>query len=164
MATMLISIALGVLRGLVRTVFALAAWIVALVGAPLLAAPTIEATGWSVPPLFVAVLLFFVLLVVVRMLGALLARALARVGLGIADRTFGAALGVLRALVVITVVALVGRHLGADREPAWQQALSRPLLEELVSWVQPYLPTRLERMRQARVIQRGPSCAEYWAS
>lgn len=163
-ATLLVSSLLGVLRGFVRTVFALAGWIIALLGAPLLTGPLIATTGWSVPPLFVGVLVFFVLLIAVRLLGALIARALAGIGLGSADRTFGAALGVLRALVLITVVALVGRHLGADRDPAWQQAMSRPLLDVLVSWVDPYLPARSERQRQARIIERGPTCAESWAS
>jgi len=147
-ATLLISIALGLLRGLVRTVFALAAWVVALVGAPLATGPLLAATGWSLHPVFVAVLVFFALLVSVRLLGALIARALAKVGLGLADRSLGAVLGVVRALIVVTVVALVARHLGADRDPAWQQALSRPLLDELVSWVTPYLPARSETVKQ----------------
>ncbi|HLS55165.1 MAG TPA: CvpA family protein [Zeimonas sp.] len=147
-ATLLISIALGLLRGLVRTVFALAAWVVALVGAPLATGPLLAATGWSLHPVFVAVLVFFALLVSVRLLGALIARALAKVGLGLADRSLGAVLGVVRALIVVTIVALVARHLGADRDPAWQQALSRPLLDELVSWVTPYLPARSETVKQ----------------
>ena len=88
-AALLISVALGMLRGLVRTVFALAAWIVALIGTPL-----------------------------------------------------------VRALIIVTIVALVARHLGADREAAWQQALSRPLLDELVSWVTPYLPARSETVKK----------------
>ncbi|MCO5105677.1 MAG: CvpA family protein [Burkholderiaceae bacterium] len=148
-ATLLISVALGLLRGLVRTVFALAAWVVALLGAPLVTGPLLAATGWSLHPLFVAVLVFFALLISVRLLGGLLARALAKVGLGAADRSLGAVLGVVRALIIVTIVAVVGRHLGADREPAWQQALSRPLLDELVSWVSPYLPSRSEPVRQA---------------
>jgi len=147
-ATLLISIALGLLRGLVRTVFALGAWVVALVGAPLATGPLLAATGWSLHPVFVAVLVFFVLLISVRLLGGLIARALAKVGLGLADRSLGAVLGVVRALIVVTVVALVARHLGADRDPAWQQALSRPLLDELVSWVTPYLPARSETVKQ----------------
>ena len=147
-ATLFISIALGLLRGLVRTVFALAGWVVALVGAPLVSGPLLAVTGWSLHPLFVGVLVFFALLVSVRLLGALIARALAKVGLGMADRSLGALLGVARALIIVTVVALVGRHLGADREPAWQQALSQPLLDELVSWVMPYLPARSEPARQ----------------
>ncbi len=164
LATLAISVALGALRGLVRTVFALAAWIVALLGAPIATPPLLAFTGWSFPPLFVGVLVFFVLLVAVRLLGSLLARALSRVGLGLADRTFGSALGVLRALVVITVVALVGRQIGADREAAWQQALSRPLLDVLVSWVDPWLPTRARPQQPVRTTERGPTCAESWAS
>ncbi|MCD6674020.1 MAG: CvpA family protein [Burkholderiaceae bacterium] len=163
-ATLAISIALGALRGLVRTVFALAAWIVALLGAPLATSPLIAFTGWSFPPLFVGVLVFFVLLVAVRLLGSLLARALSRVGLGFADRTLGSALGVLRALVVIAIVALVGRQIGADREAAWQQALSRPLLDVLVSWADPWIPTRAVPRQPVRTTERGPTCAESWAS
>ncbi|RPH64850.1 MAG: hypothetical protein EHM83_07565 [Burkholderiales bacterium] len=147
-ATLLISIALGLLRGLVRTVFALAAWVVALLGAPLVTGPLLAATGWALHPLFVAVLVFFALLISVRLTGGLVARALAKVGLGLADRSLGAVLGVVRALIIVTVVALAGRHLGADRETAWQQALSRPLLDELVSWVMPYLPSRTEKVKQ----------------
>lgn len=139
-ATLLISVAFGLWRGLVRTVFALAGWIVALVGAPLGTGPLMAATGMSMPPLIVAAILFLVLLLSVRMLGGLLARALAKAGLGGADRSLGAVLGVVRALIIVTVVALVARHFGADREPAWQRAVARPLIEELVSWVLPYLP------------------------
>jgi len=148
MAALLISVALGMLRGLVRTVFALAAWIVALIGTPLATGPLLALTGWSLHPLFVAVLVFFVLLVAVRLLGGLIARALAKVGLGLADRSLGAVLGVVRALIIVTIVALVARHLGADRDAAWQQALSRPLLDELVSWVTPYLPARSETVKK----------------
>lgn len=147
-ATLLVSVVLGLLRGLVRTVFALAGWAVALVGAPLTAGPLLAATGWSLHPLFVGVLIFFALLISVRLLGGLIARALAKVGLGPADRSLGALLGVARALIIVTVVALAARHFGADREPAWQQALSRPLLDQLVSWVTPYLPARSEPVKQ----------------
>lgn len=141
-AVLLISVVLGVVRGLVRTVFALAGWVVAFVGAPLATGPLLAATGWTLHPLFVLVLLFFLLLLAVRLLGVAIARALARVGLGPVDRTLGAALGVVRALIVVAIAALVGHHLGADREPAWQHALSRPLLDALVGWVEPYLPSR----------------------
>jgi len=147
-ATLLISVAFGVLRGLVRTIFALAAWVIALIGAPMLTGPLLVATGWGLHPVFVAVLLFFALLVAVRMLGGLVARGLAKVGLGMADRSLGAVLGVVRALIIVTVAALVGHHLGADREHAWQQALSRPFLDELVSWVTPYLPARSDKVKQ----------------
>ena len=147
-AALLISTALGLVSGLVRTVFALAGWIVALLGAPLLAPGLIETAGWTMHPLFVTALLFFFLLVAVRLAGVLVARLLSRVGLGGVDRVLGAMLGVARALLVVTIAAVIGRGLGAEQDPAWKQAVSRPLLEQLVMLVDPLLPERARSVRQ----------------
>lgn len=141
-ATVLISVVLGVLRGMVRTVFALAGWVAALIGAPIATAPLLAATGWTLHPLFITVLLFFAILILVRLVGGALARALAKVGLGAVDRSLGAALGVLRALIIIVVAALIGRYIGADQQASWQQATLRPVLDELVVQVEPMLPGR----------------------
>src|SRR5690606_14658540 len=62
---LLISTVWGVLSGLVRTVFALAGWVIGLVGAPIATPAVMQATGWNVHPLFVMALLFFALLVLV---------------------------------------------------------------------------------------------------
>ena len=141
-ATVLISVVLGVLRGMVRTVFALAGWVAALIGAPIATAPLLAATGWTLHPLFITVLLFFAILILVRLVGGALARALAKVGLGAVDRSLGAVLGVLRALIIIVVAALIGRYIGADQQASWQQATLRPVLDELVVQVEPMLPGR----------------------
>jgi membrane protein required for colicin V production len=137
---LLISTVWGVLSGLVRTVFALAGWVIGLVGAPIATPAVLAATGWNVHPLFVMALLFFVLLVLVRLVGVLISRVLSKVGLGGVDRTLGALLGVARALLIVTVAAVVGRGLGAQQEASWQQALSRPLLEQVLALVDPLLP------------------------
>lgn len=149
-ATVLISVVLGVLRGMVRTVFALAGWVAALIGAPIATAPLLAATGWTLHPLFITVLLFFAILIVVRLIGGALARALAKVGLGAVDRSLGALLGVLRAAIIVVVAALIGRYFGADLQPAWQQATLRPVLDELVLQAEPMLPRRVpESLRDA---------------
>ncbi|MGD9944285.1 MAG: CvpA family protein, partial [Burkholderiaceae bacterium] len=142
-ATLLISVVLGLLRGMVRTVFALAGWVAALIGAPMLTPPLLAATGWTLHPLFITVLLFFVILVVVRLLGNALARVLAKVGLGALDRSLGGMLGVVRAAIIVVLAALVGRYIGADQQPAWQQATLRPVLDEMVAQVEPLLPRRM---------------------
>jgi len=141
-AALLISTGLGVLSGMVRTVFALAGWVVALIGAPMFTPLLMQSTGWNVHPLFIMALLFFALLIAVRLTGVLFARVLSRVGLGGVDRTLGAVLGVARALLIVTVAAVAARGLGAQQEASWQLALSRPLLEELVMLVDPLLPQR----------------------
>jgi len=137
---LIVSTVWGVLSGLVRTVFALAGWVVGLVGAPVATPAVMAATGWNVHPLFVMALLFFLLLILVRLTGILLSRVLSKVGLGGVDRTLGALLGVARALLIVTVAAVVGRGLGAQQEASWQQAVSRPLLEQMLALVDPLLP------------------------
>lgn len=135
-----LSVALGLWRGMVRTVFGLAAWVVALLGTPLLAPAAIDAVRMHEHPWVVMVLLFILLFVAVRLVGALLARGLGVIGLGGADRGLGAALGVARALLLILIAAVAAHSLDLDQAPAWRDARSRPLLDALVEWVRPYLP------------------------
>jgi membrane protein required for colicin V production len=136
----LVSVGFGLLRGLVRTVFALAAWIVALVGMPIAGWHVLARLGEQVPAWVVYGGSFLALFVLVRLAGGLLARGLRGVGLGGADRFLGGVLGLARAALVV-LLAAAGAHLaGLSDEPAWQQARSRPLLEAMVEWVQPWLP------------------------
>ena len=144
----LLSMALGIWRGLVRTVFGLAAWIAALIGAPMFSPPVIEATRMEAQPWVVIVLLFVAILVAVKLLGALTASLLGKIGLGGADRGLGGALGAARALLLILVAAVAARSLELDQTSAWRDALSRPLLEALVGWVEPHLPQRGGDFRQ----------------
>ena len=144
----LVSIGLGLWRGMVRTIFALSAWVAALLGTPLLMCTLLPWWPAAAPPAVLAVLLFLALLIGVRMLGGLAARALHGVGLGGIDRLLGAALGTARALIIVLLVALAAHLNGMSKEAAWQQAWTRPLLDLLVSWAEPFLPERLSGIRQ----------------
>ncbi len=145
---LLLSVGIGVMRGLVRTVFALAAWVVALLAVPLAGPPLARALPDVVPNAVSYLAVFLLLFVAVRTLGALAAKALRGIGLGGADRLLGPALGVVRAAILILVVA-VGAHLaGYSKHPAWKQAQSRPLLDALVQWAEPFLPERLSGVRR----------------
>jgi membrane protein required for colicin V production len=143
-----LSVGFGLMRGLVRTVFALAAWGVGLLGVPLLSPHALRLLPDAVPHPVVYFLVFLVLFVAVRMLGSLAARGLRGLGLGGVDRLLGAALGTLRAAIVILLAAL-GTHLaGYSTHPSWTQALSRPLLDGLVQRAEPFLPERLSGVRK----------------
>lgn len=143
-----LSVLLGLLRGLVRTVFALASWILALLGVPLALAWWGDwlPEGWPRPLL--AVVVFLLLFLTVRILGSLAARALHGIGLRGLDRLLGAALGVARALLVVLVVALPAHLMGYSRQPEWQSAWSRPLLDALVRWAEPWVPENLSGVRK----------------
>lgn len=136
----LLSVGFGLLRGLIGTVFALAAWLAALLGTPLAGWHLMAYVGELIPPWLAYLASFLVLFVVVRLAGGLLGRGIRGLGLGGADRLLGGVLGVARALLVVLVVATVAHVTDLSAEPAWQQARSRPLLDALVDWVQPWLP------------------------
>jgi len=138
-----ISVILGLLRGMIRTLFALAGWVVAFVGAPVLTPPLLGLTGLAVPPWVALVVVFFALLLLTRLAGTLLARLTSSVGLGGVDRGMGVVVGAARALLIVAALAVAGRLLDMHEQPAWQKAMSRPLLDRIVQIVDPYLPTRL---------------------
>lgn len=143
-----LSIGIGVARGLVRSVFAIGAWIIAFLGTPLVGAIAIDALGLQSGGLWMYLAVFILLFIAVRLIGGLVAGGLHKVGLGNADRVLGATLGVLRALVVVAIAAVVGVAVGWNREPAWTQAQSRPLLDGLVKRIEPFLPEKVSGIRR----------------
>jgi len=143
-----LSVLLGLIRGLIRTVFALASWVLSLLGVPLALAWWGDwlPEGWPRPLL--AVLVFLLLFLTVRILGSLAARALHGIGLGGLDRLLGGTLGVARALLVVLAVALPAHLMGYSRQTEWQTAWSRPLLDALVEWAEPWVPENLSGVRK----------------
>jgi membrane protein required for colicin V production len=147
----LLSTGFGVWRGMTRTVFALLAWLVALIGTPLL----LPVVSPLLAPIFnlestwlLAVPMFLVLFIVVRMVGGLIAASLGKAGLGSADRLLGGLLGFARAAIVVAVVALVAKQFGLNEQALWKQSVSRPFMEMMVFWLEPFLPERLSGIQK----------------
>jgi membrane protein required for colicin V production len=144
----LLSVGVGLVRGLVRTVFALGAWVVAVLGVPLAGPPLVRHLPEAVPHAVVFVIVFLVFFVAVRVLGSAAARALHGIGLGGADRLLGGVLGVVRAALVVFVVVLGAYLAGFSKYPSWTQALTRPLLDGMVRFAEPFLPERVSGVRR----------------
>ncbi len=137
----LISTGLGVWRGMIRTVFGLAAWILGIVGAPLIGMIIGQQFGITGLPMWVLYIVAFLLtFIVVRLTGALFLKGARSVGLAGVDRMLGAALGVARAGLVILVAAVIAHRLGFSQAASWQSAAARPLLETMIEVAQPWLP------------------------
>src|SRR5690606_2983633 len=126
-------------------VMALLAWVLALflawryadMAAPLFA-------GWIAEPVWRHVAGFAALFVVVLLVAAvvrfLLRELLRAIGLGPADRLFGAFFGLMRGLAIALVIVLLGGLVGISQEPWWSNALFAPPLETAVIAAKPWLP------------------------
>ena len=139
------SVLLGLWRGVVSEILALAAWIVAFLVARAAAADVanwlaahIAEPGLRLPVayvlVFVGVLLVFA---IARMLISLMLKA---VGLGLLDRLLGAGFGVLRGTLVVLAVVLVAGMTPLPREAWWRDAMLAPPLETVVIAAKPWLP------------------------
>lgn len=139
------SVCLGLWRGVVSEILALAAWVaaffVARAEAPLGAqwlAGRIAEPGLRLAVAF-GVILVGVLLVfaIARLLISLLLKA---VGLGLLDRVLGGCFGVLRGgFVVLAGVAVAGMT-SLPGEVWWREAMLAPPLETAVIAAKPWLP------------------------
>jgi membrane protein required for colicin V production len=122
-------------RGIVREMLALVAWVAALVAAFVYSGTV---AGWfgsldmSLPAKHV--LAFGLILIAVLVIGAIVARTLSgavkAVGLGFVDRLLGAVFGAARGLAVIVLFALGAGLTTLPKQDWWQNSLlGRPLAE-----------------------------------
>ena len=140
-----VSVLVGLWRGLVSEILALAAWVVAFLAARAwasdvaawlsrqIADPGIRLAAAYVL-VFVGVLLVFA---IARMLISLMLKA---VGLGLLDRLLGAAFGVLRGVFAVWMAVLVAGKTPLPRTSWWRHAVLAPPLETAVIAARPWLP------------------------
>jgi len=155
-AILALSAVIGIARGFVREVFALAGWIAAAALAVLFAsqAATLMPVSFATPlvrTVIAFMVLFLGVLIFAGIAGAFTARLLRAAGLGIADRTLGAVFGVARGALIVLAAVLAAGLTALPAEPFWRQAKLAPPLETAAIAVKPYLPRSLaERVRYER--------------
>ena len=150
---LVVSIAWGVWRGLVREMMSLASWVIAFLAANLFAGPFSALLPASIarPELrslvaFAAV--FFITLVLASLAGILLSKIVRSVGLGNLDRLLGALFGLLRALIIVLAAAIAAGFTNLPRDAVWRNSISGPQLAAAAAALKPWLPPALaERMK-----------------
>jgi membrane protein required for colicin V production len=145
LAIVAISAVLSVVRGLVREVLALLAWILAFVAANLFAADlaawlpaAIESAEMRLLAGFLGV--FFAVLVAMSLVALGISRLVKKAGLGFEDRVLGALFGIARGGLIVMVLVLLAGLTSLPRQPAWRQAVLSPPLEALAVQVKELLP------------------------
>jgi len=132
-------------RGIVRELIALATWVVALVAAFAYAGAVATWFGkLDVSAAAKHVLAFALILIVILVAGAIVARMLSgavrAIGLGLVDRLLGAAFGAARGLAVIVLFALAAGMTTLPKHDWWQNSMLGQSLAEAALGLKPYLP------------------------
>ncbi|MBI2312563.1 MAG: CvpA family protein [Betaproteobacteria bacterium] len=145
-----ISILLSVIRGLVREVLALLAWLVAFGVASLFAAgaaPFLDGliASAQLRVLTAFLILFFVTLIGMSLLALLVSKMVSAAGLGVLDRGLGALFGLARGLIIVLVAVLAAGLTPAPRQPEWRNAMLSAPLEAAALSIKPWLPEGLSK-------------------
>ncbi|MBK6975365.1 MAG: CvpA family protein [Candidatus Methylophosphatis roskildensis] len=139
------SLLLGLWRGLVSEVLALAAWVLALLAGKMFAGEVAPALAGLIKDptlqMFTAFALIAVgVILLVALLRLLLRELLKAAGLGVTDRVLGACFGLGRGLLVVLLGVLVAGLTSLPRAAWWQESMLAPPLETAVMAAKPWMP------------------------
>ena len=145
-----ISILLGVIKGLVREVLSLAAWVMAFLAANLAAPEAAQLLPEGMASQEIRLLAGFAVVFVVVLIGlsvlAMMASKLIKIaGLGMADRMLGGVFGLVRGALVVTILVLLAGLTSLPRQPVWRNAFLAPKLEASAGYVKTWLPAELSK-------------------
>lgn len=148
LAVVLLSVAVGLWRGLVFEVLAVLGWIAAYVAAQLLAADLgphlpLGAPGSGLNRAAAFVVVFFAVLVVWSLASRLVRLLVHATPLSVADRTLGAGFGLLRGLLGLLALTTVVTMTPARTAPEWTASHGARWLTGVLQDIKPMLPREL---------------------
>lgn len=147
---LVLTIVRGLMRGMVDTLFSLAAWLLAfLLGkwGALMVAPMLP-IGVENPAIryFAGfAIIFLVVLIGVLLLGHVLASLLKAVGLGGTDKLLGGVLGLAKGMVILVGLTLAAGLTSLPRTEFWQQATFSGALQAMAIRALPLIPGDMAR-------------------
>ncbi len=147
---LVLTVVRGLMRGMVDSLFSLAAWLLAfLLGkwGALLAEPLLP-TGLENPATryFAGfALVFLAVLVVVLLAGHAVAALVRAVGLGPADKVLGGLIGMVKGLVILTGFSVAAGLTALPRTDLWKQAMLSGSLQGMAYAALPLLPRNVAK-------------------
>ncbi len=148
LAVLLLSIVVGLWRGLVFEILSLVGWVAAYVAAQALVsmvAPLlpIGTPGGALNQGVTFAILFVFALIIWALLSRLLRMVIHATPLQAVDRVLGAGFGLLRGALLLLVMAIVVTLTPAARSPAWQDSQGAAWLGAMLIGLKPVLPESL---------------------
>ena len=150
-----ISLVLGLWRGVVSELIALAAWVMAFMAALEFGAPAgkLIFTGIADPAIraLAGCVLIFVGVLVLMSLVRLAVRSMVKaLGLSLSDRLLGMFFGLARGMLLVMLLVAAGGMTSAPQQPWWKEATLAPPLETAVLVAKPWLPDDLAKKIRVR--------------
>ena len=145
-----LSVLLSLIRGLVREVLALAAWVVAFLAANVLAGEVAPWLPEAIPTEALRLLagflvVFVVVLIAVSALAILASKLVKSAGLGIEDRLLGGVFGLARGMLVVMILVLLAGLTSLPRQPVWRNAVLSDSLVAFAGSIKAWLPADLSQ-------------------
>jgi membrane protein required for colicin V production len=145
-----LSALLSLIRGLVREVLALAAWVVAFLAANVFAG---EVAPWlpdAIPTEALRLLagflvVFLLVLISVSVLAILASKLVKSAGLGVEDRLLGGVFGLARGMLVVMILVLLAGLTSLPRQPVWRNAVLSDPLVAFAGSIKTWLPADLSQ-------------------
>jgi membrane protein required for colicin V production len=139
------SVVISVLRGLVKEILSLLAWLAAFIVANRYGATMATLLPEAVPAGTMRLVIgFAVLFVGTVLLGALVNLAVALIirslGLQIVDRGLGGAFGLARGVLIVMTLVILAGLTDLPHQPVWRDAALSPVAESAVRSIKPWLP------------------------
>jgi membrane protein required for colicin V production len=135
----------GLVRGLVREVFSLAAWAVAIWSGLHYGGQVADYLQNMIPlPSARAAvgftLVFLVVLMFAGLFGYILARLIETTGLSGVDRLAGLLFGLARGALVVTVLVFLAKETPFPKDPWWLESRLVPLFQSMAIWLSQQIP------------------------
>lgn len=144
LSLIIVSILIGVLRGLIKESISLVTWVLAIVLAGMFASPLAQHLTFTKEMLIRTVCAFTLIFVSTVFVGALINYMIGtfvrKTPFNTADRILGSVFGLLRGMVFVTVLILIAGLTPLPETPKWQQSFFVARFEGLAIWLKDSLP------------------------
>lgn len=141
-----LSAMIGMVRGLLREMFAIFTWVAALWMAShfhTLVSPQLESliTLASIRQIVAFSIIFLLVLLAGSILAFILVRLVQSTGLTGSDRLAGLVFGMVRGVLLVAVVLLLVAQTPLMHDPWWKQSVCIPYFAPLIHWLKSMLPS-----------------------
>ncbi|HEX4843095.1 MAG TPA: CvpA family protein [Limnobacter sp.] len=145
-AVIVLSVLLGLFRGMVKEVLSLANLVIAFWLANKYGHALVVYMDWAEslsPPMKALIgcaVAFFGAMVVGAILISLLGKIVSAAGMGFADRSLGGMFGFARGIFIVLVLVTGAGFTSLPEQPFWRNATLSPLAEDAMREIKPHLP------------------------